>query len=220
MVGNRKVVLHAGKTGWLYVVDASTGKLVRKSQNFVPQENMFALPTPEGTRMLPGANGGSEWSPISVDPDLDYAFVAGLHQPMNYKTHPAPWEKGRLWLGSAFVAAPGEPQYGLFSAVDLKTGKIAWQNKVDQPMMGGSLATAGGLVFTGEGNGNFNAFDAKTGKLLWQFHAGAGCNAAPMTFEMDGEQYIAVACGGNFQLSYPLGDAVMIFGLPKPWAAR
>ena len=220
MVGNRKVVLHAGKTGWLYVVDASTGKLVRKSQNFVPQENMFALPTPEGTRMLPGANGGSEWSPISVDPDLDYAFVAGLHQPMNYKTHPAPWEKGRLWLGSAFVAAPGEPQYGLFSAVNLKTGKIAWQNKVDQPMMGGSLATAGGLVFTGEGNGNFNAFDAKTGKLLWQFHAGAGCNAAPMTFEMDGEQFIAVACGGNFQLSYPLGDAVMIFGLPKPWAAR
>jgi len=220
MLGGRKVVLHAGKTGWLYVVDAATGKLVRKSQNFVPQENMFALPIAEGTRMLPGANGGSEWSPISVDPQLAYAFVAGLHQPMNYKTHPAPWEKGRLWLGSAFVGIAGEPQYGLFSAVDLKTGKIAWQNKVDQPMMGGSLATAGGLVFTGEGNGNFNAFDVKTGKLLWQFHAGAGCNAAPMTFEMDGEQFVAVACGGNFQLSYPLGDAVMIFGLPKPWAAR
>jgi PQQ-dependent dehydrogenase (methanol/ethanol family) len=213
-MGGKKVVLHAGKTGWVYVLDAETGKLVRRSDAFVPQENMFALPTEKGTRMLPGANGGSEWSPISVDPSLNYAFVAALHQPMNYITHNAPLEKGRLWLGSAFVAIPGEEQYGLFSAVDLKTGKIAWQKKVPQPMMGGSLATAGGLTFTGEGNGNFNAFDSKTGKLLWQFNAGAGCNSAPMTFTNGGEQFVAVACGGNFQINYPLGDAVMVFGLP------
>jgi PQQ-dependent dehydrogenase (methanol/ethanol family) len=214
-VGNQKVVVHAGKTGWVYVLDAETGKLVRRSDAFVPQENMFALPTPEGTRMLPGANGGAEWSPISIDPTLGYAFVAALHQPMHYKVHNAPWEKGRLWLGSAFVAIPGEEQYGLYSAVDLKSGKIAWQNKVPQPMMGGSLATAGGLTFTGEGNGNFNAYDSKSGKLLWQFNAGAGCNSAPMTFTHGGEQFVAVACGGNFQLSFPLGDAVMVFGLPK-----
>jgi alcohol dehydrogenase (cytochrome c) len=213
----KKVVAHAGKTGWIYVVDAATGKLVRKSDNFVPQENMFALPSEKGTRMLPGANGGSEWSPIAVDPTLNYAFVAGLHQPMNYITHSAPYEKGRLWLGSAFVAIPGEEQWGLYSAVNLATGKIAWQNKVPQPMMGGSLATAGGLAFTGEGNGNSNAYESRTGKLLWQFNAGAGCNAAPMTFTHGGEQFIAVACGGNFQLSYPLGDAVMVFGFPKSW---
>jgi alcohol dehydrogenase (cytochrome c) len=213
----KKVVVHAGKTGWIYVVDATTGKLIRKSDNFVPQENMFALPSEKGTRMLPGANGGSEWSPIAVDPTLNYAFVAGLHQPMNYITHSAPYEKGRLWLGSAFVAIPGEEQWGLYSAVNLATGKIAWQNKVPQPMMGGSLATAGGLAFTGEGNGNFNAYESRTGKLLWQFNAGAGCNAAPMTFTHGGEQFIAVACGGNFQLSYPLGEAVMVFGFPKPW---
>ena len=216
-LGGKKVVVHAGKTGWVYVVDATTGKLVRKSDNFVPQENMFALPSEKGTRMLPGANGGSEWSPIAVDPTLNYAFVAGLHQPMNYITHSAPYEKGRLWLGSAFVAIPGEEQWGLYSAVNLATGKIAWQNKVPQPMMGGSLATAGGLAFTGEGNGNFNAYESRTGKLLWQFNAGAGCNAAPMTFTHGGEQFIAVACGGNFQLSYPLGDAVMVFGFPKSW---
>jgi alcohol dehydrogenase (cytochrome c) len=213
----KKVVVHAGKTGWVYVVNATTGTLVRKSDDFVPQENMFALPSEKGTRMLPGANGGSEWSPIAVDPTLNYAFVAGLHQPMNYITHSAPYEKGRLWLGSAFVAIPGEEQWGLYSAVNLATGKIAWQNKVPQPMMGGSLATAGGLAFTGEGNGNFNAYESRTGKLLWQFNAGAGCNAAPMTFTHGGEQFIAVACGGNFQLSYPLGDAVMVFGLPKSW---
>jgi len=214
-IGGQKVVVHAGKTGWVYVLDAATGKLVRRSDAFVPQENMFALPTPEGTRMLPGANGGAEWSPIAIDPGLGYAYVAALHQPMHYKVHTAPYEKGRLWLGSAFVAIPGEEQYGLYSAVDLKTGKIAWQNKVPQPMMGGALATAGGLTFTGEGNGNFNAYDSKSGKLLWQFNGGAGCNSAPMTFNHGGEQFIAVACGGNFQISYPLGDAVLIFGLPK-----
>jgi alcohol dehydrogenase (cytochrome c) len=214
-VGTQKVVVHAGKTGWMYVLDAETGKLVRRSDAFVPQENMFALPTPEGTRMLPGANGGAEWSPIAIDPTLNLAFVAALHQPMHYKVHNAPWEKGRLWLGSAFVAIPGEEQYGLYSAVDLKTGKIAWQNKVPQPMMGGALATAGGLTFTGEGNGNFNAYNSKTGKLLWQFNGGAGCNSAPMSFTHGGEQFIAVACGGNFQLSFPLGDAVLVFGLPK-----
>jgi alcohol dehydrogenase (cytochrome c) len=214
-LAGKTVVVHAGKTGWVYVLDAATGKLIRKSTNFVPHENIFALPTPEGTRMLPGANGGAEWSPIAIDPTLDYAYVAGLHQPMHYKVHTAPWEKGRLWLGSAFVAIPGEEQYGLYSAVDLKTGKIAWQNKVPQPMMGGALATAGGLTFTGEGNGNFNAYDSKSGKLLWQFNGGAGCNSAPMTFTHGGEQFVAVACGGNFQLSFPLGDAVLVFGLPK-----
>ncbi len=219
-LGNQKVVAHAGKTGWLYVLDAASGKLVRRSDNFVPHENIFAQPTPEGTRMLPGANGGAEWSPIAVDPNLGYAFVAALHQPMHYKVHSAPWEKGKLWLGSAFVAIPGEEQYGLYSAINLKTGKIAWQNKVPQPMMGGALATAGGLTFTGEGNGNFNAYNSRTGKLLWQFNGGAGCNSAPMTFTHGGEQFVAVACGGNFQLSYPLGDAIIVFGLPKRTGGR
>jgi glucose dehydrogenase len=176
---------------------------------------MAALPTAEGTLMLPGANGGSEWSPISVDPNLHLAYVAGLNQPMLYKVHPVQYEKGRLWLGSAFNLAPGASQNGTFTAIDLATGKIAWQKQMEEPMMGGSVATAGGLVFTGEGNGNFNAFDAKTGKLLWQFNGGAGCNAAPISFEWRGEQMIAVACGGNFQLGYPLGGAVFVFGLPK-----
>jgi PQQ-dependent dehydrogenase (methanol/ethanol family) len=219
MLAGRKVVVHAGKTAWVYVLDATTGKLVRRTENFTPQENMFALPSAEGTRMLPGANGGAEWSPIAIDPRLSYAFVAGLHQPMNYITHNAPLEKGRLWLGSAFVAIAGEEQWGTYTAINLATGKVVWQNKVAQPMMGGALATAGGLTFTGEGNGKFNAFDSRTGKLLWQFQAGAGCNSAPMSFSYKGEQMIAVSCGGNAQLAYPLGDAVFVFGLPKPYMA-
>ena len=205
----------AGKTGWFYILDRRTGKLIKRSDEFVRHENVFAQPTPEGVRMLPGANGGTEWSPSSYSPQTQNVYVAALEQPMTYAVHFAPYQKGKLWLGSAFTSIPGEKQYGTFTAIDVNTGKVTWQNKVDQPMMGGSLATGGGLVFTGEGNGFFDAFDAKTGALLWQFQAGAGVNAAPMAFELDGQEYIAVAAGGNFQLSFPYGDALIVFGLPK-----
>ena len=215
MLGGKKVVVEAGKTGWVYVLDAATGKLVRRSEAFVPQENMFAQPSDSGTRMLPGANGGQEWSPIAINPTLSYAYTEGLHQPMHYKTHYAPWERGRLWLGSAFVAISGEAQWGNVTAIDLATGKKVWQVKTDQPMIGGATATAGGLLFTGEGNGWFKAYDAKTGAVLWQYYCGAGVNAAPSVFSMDGEEFVVVAAGGNFQLGFPLGDAVFVFGLPK-----
>ena len=211
-----KVVGHAGKTGWFYIHDRATGKLIRRSQAFVPQDNMFAQPTDTGVRMLPGANGGSEWSPVAYSPDTQMVYVLGLHQPMNYITHAAPFDRGKLWLGSAFVAIPTEEQWGTFTAIDVNTGKIAWQNKLPDPLIGGALATAGGLVFTGgDGTGNFYAFDARTGKELWRFQCGAGVNAAPISFEVDGEQFIAVAAGGNFQLRFPYGDGVFVFGLPK-----
>ncbi len=216
-VGGTKAVVEAGKTGFVYVLDAASGKLIRRSDAFVPQENMYAQPTAAGVRMLPGANGGEEWSPIAVLPDLGYAYTVGLHQPMNYITHTAAWEKTRLWLGSRFVAISGPTgaQWGNVNAIDLSTGKIAWQVKTDQPMMGGATATAGGLVFTGEGNGWFKAYDAKSGQVLWRFQCGAGVNSAPSVFAVDGEEFVAVAAGGNFQLSFPLGDAVFVFGLPK-----
>ncbi|MBI4591281.1 MAG: PQQ-dependent dehydrogenase, methanol/ethanol family [Candidatus Rokubacteria bacterium] len=211
-----KAVGHAGKTGWFYIHDRATGKLIRRSQPFVPQENMFAQPTPTGVRMLPGANGGSEWSPVAYSPVTQMVYVLGLHQPMWYITHSSPFAKGKLWLGSAFVSIPGEEQWGTFTAIDVNTGKIAWQNKLPDPLIGGALATAGGVVFTGgDGTGNFYAFDAMTGKEIWRFNCGAGVNAAPISFEIDGEQFIAVAAGGVFQTNYRYGDTVFVFGLPK-----
>jgi len=208
-----KAIAEAGKTAFVYVLDAQTGKRIRRSDEFNRHEAYFSQPTAEGARMLPGANGGSEWSPTAVNPTLGYMYVLGLEQPMHYITHSAPLEKGKLWLGSAFKAVPGEEQYGTFTAINLNTGKRAWQRRTDQPMIGGALATAGNLVFTGEGNGHFNAYDARSGKTLWTFQGGAGCNAPPVSYSVGGKQYIAVACGGNYQLGYPLGNAVLVFSL-------
>src|SRR5437016_5700124 len=150
-VGGKKVVVEAGKTGFVYVLDAATGKLIRRSAAFVPQQNMYSQPTADGVFMLPGANGGEEWSPIAVHPELGYAYTVGLHQPMHYKVHYAPWEKGRLWLGSAFVRVPDDKggysgEYGNVNAIDLNTGKIAWTVKTELTMMGGATATAGAHV--------------------------------------------------------------------------
>jgi PQQ-dependent dehydrogenase (methanol/ethanol family) len=206
----------AGKTGWYYILNRDTGALIRKSANFVPQENMFALPTLKGTRMLPGANGGTEWSPVSYDPTAHLAIVSALHQPMTYATKAQNLTPGALWLGSAFAGIPAEKQYGLLSAIDVQTGKIAWQDKVDYPMIGGSASTAGGVTFVGEGNGNFDAVETATGKMLWQFQTGAGVNAAPMVYEIGGSEYVAVASGGSFQIGTPYGDALYVFKLPSP----
>jgi alcohol dehydrogenase (cytochrome c) len=205
-------VAQAGKTGWVYVLDRVTGRPIRRSDAFVPQDNVFAQPTPTGVRMLPGANGGSEWSAPAYSPTTGYLYVLGLHQPMFYKVKPGPLQPPAFWLGGIFVGT-GEPQYGLFSAVDLATGKIAWQQKVKDPMIGGALATAGGVVFTGTKDKQFLAFDARTGKPLWSYEARAGVNAPPVTYAVDGRQYVAVAAGGNYQINAPRGDDVLVFAL-------
>lgn len=209
----RKLVGHAGKTGWFYVVDATSGQPLLRSENFVPHENMFAQPTKAGVRMLPGANGGSEWSPVAYNPANGRVYVLGLHQPMNYSTTSVPYRKGQLWLGSAFRAIPGEEQWGTFSAINVDDGSIAWQRQVPDPMIGGALATAGGLVFVGQANGSFDAFDADDGRVLWRHRAGAGVNAAPMTYAVNGVQYVAVAAGGNFQISSKGGNDLLVFAL-------
>ncbi|MBV9653077.1 MAG: PQQ-binding-like beta-propeller repeat protein [Acetobacteraceae bacterium] len=206
-------VITGGKTGWTYVHDRATGRLIRRSDPMVPHDNLFAQPTAEGVRMLPGANGGVEWSPGAFNPQTRDVYFVNLHQPMTYKVKSEPWVEGKLWLAGAFTSIPGEQQWGNVCAVNVDTGKIDWSSKTEGPMIGGALTTAGGLVFAGEGNGEFKAYDAKNGKVVWKFQAGAGVNSAPMAFEVDGKPYIAVAAGGNFQLNYKLGDAVLVFGL-------
>jgi PQQ-dependent dehydrogenase (methanol/ethanol family) len=208
------VVIHGGKTGHVYVHDRATGKLIRFSDAMIPQENMWVLPTKDGARMLPGANGGVEWSPMAVDPHSHMAYAANLHQPMTYHVEEAAYPGGKLWLGGAFKTIPTEEQWGQLVAVNLDTGKIAWKHKTPQPLIGGVLATAGGVVFNGEANGWFKAFDAKTGKELWKFNCGAGVNAPAVSYMVGGKQYVAVAAGGNNQIDAKRGNSVFVFALP------
>jgi alcohol dehydrogenase (cytochrome c) len=207
------VVIHGGKTAHIYTHDRKDCSMIRFSEAMVPQENMWTLPTATGARMLVGANGGVEWSPMAVDPTLRLAFAANLHQPMTYHVEASKYPGGKLWLGGAFKVVPNEAQWGRLVAVNLDTGKVAWGVKTDEPLIGGVLATAGGLLFNGEGNGAFKAFDSANGKELWSFQCGAGVNAPAVTYMIDGKQYVAVAAGGNTQLDFKRGNSIFVFAL-------
>ena len=208
------VVVHGGKTGWAYIHDRKTGTLIRRSEAMIDQKNLFELPTKGlGTEMWPGANGGVNWSPGSVNPETRQVYYSNLHQPMHYEVRSVPWRKGRLWLGGAFKGVPNAVQSGNISAVNIDTGKIDWQYITKQPMIGGSLTTAGNLVFSGGDDGYFIALDATTGEKVWQFQTGAGVNAAPMAFEIDGKLHIAVAAGGNAQINTSRGGTVLVFSV-------
>jgi alcohol dehydrogenase (cytochrome c) len=163
--------------------------------------------------MCPGANGGSEWSTSSYSPQTSLMYVCGIHQPQIWTGKPDQIAPGTLRLGSAFFTPPGGATWGNVTAIDVRTNRQAWQARTDQMCIGGTMATAGGLVFAGEGNGNFDAYDAKSGNRLWQFQTGAGANAPAVTYQLDGQQYVAVASGGNFQLDFPRGDTLWVFSL-------
>ncbi|MFL5761257.1 MAG: PQQ-dependent dehydrogenase, methanol/ethanol family [Thermomicrobiales bacterium] len=178
-----------------------------------PMGPIFSVFGKDPVLICPGANGGSEWSPSSYSPQTEMMYVCGIHQPQIWTTKPDKLEPGTLRLGSAFITPPGGKTWGTFTAMDVHTNKIAWQKKLDNMCIGGSLATAGGLVFAGEADGNFDAYDAKTGDVLWQFQTGAGANAPAISYSINGTQYIAVASGGNFQLNYPRGDTLWVFSV-------
>src|SRR4029077_16823106 len=112
--------------------DLATAEVSDDSELRIPQEIMRVLPTKDGARMLPGANGGVEWSPMAVDPTTRLAYEANLHQPMTYHVEESPYPGGKLWLGGAFKVIPTEEQWGRLVAVNLDTGKVAWGVKTPQ----------------------------------------------------------------------------------------
>jgi glucose dehydrogenase len=205
----------AGKTGWLYIHDRATGALLLRSEPFVRQENLFAPPDEDGERIVPGTLGATSWSPVALHPGLELAYIAGIHQPSEFFSRKLTPTPGRPWQSYTFFKQAQEPDHGVFTAISTRTGRIAWQRRVADPMVGGALATAGGLVFTGEGNGRFDAFDAATGELLWHYQASAGVNAPPITYAVNGRQYVAVAAGGNSLFGYATGDELLVFALPR-----
>lgn len=210
-----KAVGQAGKTGWFYVHNRITGELLFKSEAFVPQHNMFTLPTEQGNVIYPGVIGGSNWSPVSVDEQRRMVFIAGIHWPVKYQLHAlkAKGNKPALKYSSMSPIEDGE-KYGLLSAIHLDTGKLVWQHKVNAPLIGGVLSTQTGLVFSGEGSGEFFALDSNTGKRVWQHNNSAGVNAPPIAYEVAEKQFLAVAVGGNKLFGFKQGQTI------KAWALR
>lgn len=207
-----RAVAEASKSGWLYLFDRATGKALRRSEAFVPHNGLiFHRPTPEGIIIAPGAGGGANWPPTSYSPQTGWLYVSGTHNPTRYHLEPSEDDQPASIVLS-FVE-DGE-RWGTLSAIDPGDGKITWQVRTDLPLLGGSVATAGGVLFHGQSNGNFVARNAKDGTELWHFNTGAGVNAPPVTYAVAGKQFVAVASGGHKLFSFPLGDAVIAFGLP------
>jgi PQQ-dependent dehydrogenase (methanol/ethanol family) len=187
----------AAKIGWYYIHNRLTGELLKKSDEFVEHHNTFTKPTPEGQVILPGVLGGINWSPTSVDAKKLVAYVPAIHWPVKYtkKVIPATSAKPAVEY-TTLEPLMDVPRWGVLSAIDLATGKMKWQHKTAQPLVG-VLATAGNLVFMGEGSGRFNAYDAATGQTLWSDQLEAGVNAPPVTWQIDGVQYVGVAAAAT-----------------------
>ena len=221
----------AGKVGIVFIVNRLTGKLIRKSPPFVMVNQNFMKPlTTTPMTIVPGNKGGAMWSPPAYSPQTKDLYTMGVNEAHDFVlNHPLPqvYKPGTPVVGqysggdmatNLTVFAPS----GTFSAVNVATGAIDWQYKSDRPMYGGALATAGGLVFAGEMNGDFDAFDAKSGQKLWHFPLGAGVCTPPITYKIKDVQYIAVGasgCHGGEVLMHDdgrpiFGDAFAIFALP------
>jgi alcohol dehydrogenase (cytochrome c) len=212
------------KVGFLYVLDREKGTLLTRSDAYVPHKNLFQVPTAhDSVIMAPGSAGGTNWSPGAYSPITKLTYTAAIDWPMITMADAGDvCPAGHVCVGGNLAIAPGESSAsgtGILAAVDPNTGKVAWQQKTTLPLIGGVLATAGGLVFSGQSDGTFDAWDATTGNHLWQYRTGAGCNAAPMTWQIEGKQQVGIACGGSFILARsgmpsPPGGALFVFELP------
>ena len=219
--GGERYVGFAGRTGWVYVFAAEDGRPILRSDNFVPQQNLFAAyPEEGGLLMAPGVNGGNAGAPVAYDPGSGTVFVGGVHQPMVYAPEGEPYQRGQLWLGGDVRFAPEQDQWGTVTAIDLGDGTIRWQHRTPGPVHSGALVTGGGLVFIGQGTGTLDAFDAGTGELLWQFGTGSGVHGGPMTYSVGGVQYVAVPSGGSYHFGTSEGDDLIAFALASERPSR
>jgi len=215
--GERHWITQANRNGFFYVLDRTTGKLLSAtsyakvtwstSKDAVgrPVGAKEGKPTSEGNPVCPGAAGATNWMSPSYDLQTKLFYVTAREQCDIFATAPQPFEAGHAYYGSAYFPNDGaQPFWGALRAIDPVTGKIVWEWKHVSPTWSGVLSTAGGLVFTGDAEGNFIALEAKSGKALWHFQCGASVYSSPMTYSVDGKQYVVVASGST----------LFAFGLP------
>ena len=168
--------------------------MIRRSDNFVPQENLFANPTEKGINIAPGARGGANWAAPSWSPKTDLFYVLALHLPMDFTLVPAKKESGIEFLGGEMTVKEGETGYGVVSAISPETGKIVWEKKEKSWIWtGGVLTTATDLLFYSEPTGVIHALNAKTGEELWTHATSVNIDGAPVTFMLKDKQFVLFA---------------------------
>lgn len=239
-----KALVQAHRNGYFYCLNRETGKFLygkpfcevtwtdrKKGEDGLdpdtgrPFVNPAALPTEKGVRVCPGAAGGKEWNPMAYHPGTGFAYVPVINNCAKFTSGKAFFIKGQPYWGSSLTLIDNQAS-GSLKAIDVKTGKIKWDVATRSPMVAGVLATGGGLVFTGDAEGFFTAYDADTGKTLWSFQCGSGHHAPPITYTLDGRQYIAVCAGwGGWTAGFAgdgapwlrnarRGNTLFVFALP------
>ncbi len=230
---DRKVMMQAPKNGFFYVIDRSDGKLV-SAKNFVPQNWTSGVDMKTGRPVeMPGAryengpfvanpsgHGAHNWQPMAYSPKTNLVYIPAQEVPMAYQSD-APFvgrEGGwNLGVNLAINTLPDDKAglkairailKGVLIAWDPIQQKEMWRVDHGGPWNGGVLATAGGLVFQGNAKGEFNAFDASSGKKLWSFDSKIGIVAPPVSYSVDGKQYVAlmVGYGGGYGVASPFTE--------------
>lgn len=205
------VMMKADRDGFFFVANRDTGKLI-SAKPFVPVnwaksydiakarpiEDPAKRPHMDAktTDICPSWMGGKNWQPMSFNPETGLVYVTTNNMCQDMQTAEVTYRRGSFYLGNDFSVNPGHGDHlGQLLALDPATQKPAWTMNLPLPWNGGTMTTAGNLVFFGDINGIFHALDAKTGKPLWQMNVGSGMGAGPMTFSVDGKQYVAILTG-------------------------
>ena len=214
----RKVILHAPKNGFFFVIDRTNGKFI-SAKNFVDvnwatgyDANGRPIEVPEARSpdkpfdTIPGPYGAHNWHPMSFNPMTGLVYLPAQNVPLNLTGDPKWTHNGNKpgdpmgnmgWnLGFAVNATPPKSlPFGRLIAWDPAKQKEVWRQEYVSPWNGGTLTTAGNLVFQGTADGRFVAYNATTGEKLWESPTGTGVVAAASTYLIDGKQYVSVAVG-------------------------
>jgi len=149
--------------------------------------------------VCPSVAGAANWPSNAYNPSTGLFYFFAEESCNIYSKNSQWWEAGKSFYGGGTRRAPGDSGEKFLKAIDIQTGKTAWEiPEIGGGILGsGLMATAGGLLFYGDGNGAFIAADATNGKLLWHFNTGQGFKGGPMTYLVDGTQYVATAAGST-----------------------
>lgn len=214
----RKVILHAPKNGFFFVLDRTNGKFI-SAKNFVPVnwasgydkngKPMNIAAARDGSKphdAVPGPYGAHNWHPMSFNPQTGLVYLPAQNVPVNLmddknwefnQAGPGKPQSGTGWNTAKFFNAepPKSQPFGRLLAWDPVAQKAAWSVEHVSPWNGGTLTTAGNVVFQGTADGRLVAYNATSGEKLWETPTGTGVVAAPSTYMVDGKQYVSVAVG-------------------------